>query len=118
MNTAKVFLEIDNAIPLGLILNELTTNALKYAYPNEMTGEVVVALHETESRHITLQVSDNGVGLPDGFDWTNSSSMGLPIVDMLTHQLGGRLSVRTRPGASCTVDFPRELQKADAVSAS
>lgn len=117
MNTAQVFLEIDNAIPLGLILNELITNALKYAYPNEMSGEVAVNLHESENCRVTLQVSDNGVGLPEGFNWTGSTSMGLPIVDMLTHQLGGRLTVRTRPGAAFTVDFPREPQRADAVSA-
>ena len=119
LNTVPVFLKIDHAIPLGLILNELITNALKYAYPPDASGEVMVDLDQTKDRRVRLSISDQGVGLPDDFDWTNSESMGLPIVDMLTHQLGGTLTIRNRPGAAFTVDFPSggEPEKADAVSA-
>lgn len=117
LNTKPVYLTIDHAIPLGLILNELTTNALKYAYPNGTGGEVSVDLLESTDRQVTLAISDQGIGLPDGFDWNNSKSMGLPIVDMLTQQLGGRLTVRSRPGATFKIEFPKETRKADVTAA-
>jgi len=103
----EVRLQIDQAIPCGLILNELVTNALKYAYPNGKRGEVVIELRESDAGMVTLSVSDQGVGLPAEFDWSNSASMGLPIVDLLTQQLGGTLAVRTSPGASFTIEFPK-----------
>ncbi len=104
---------------MGLILNELITNALKYAYPKDTIGEVAVDLTQSNDRHVRLSISDNGVGLPDNFDWTHSASMGLPIVDMLTHQLGGTLTVRCHPGAAFTIDFPTnvEPEKSQSVSA-
>ncbi len=112
LDTSPVHLLIDQAIPLGLILNELVTNAFKYAYPAETTGEVVISLHATPKRRVILTVSDEGVGLPDKFDWSGSKSMGLPIVELLTQQLGGTLTIRTKPGAAFTVEFPLETEKA------
>ena len=117
LNTEKVYLKIDHAIPLGLILNELVTNALKYAYPRECPGgEVVIDLHEGEHSGVTLRVSDHGVGLPDDLDWRNSDSMGLPIVDLLTQQMGGSLKIHSKPGAAFTIEFFKEAHKADAAT--
>jgi len=113
----EVRLQIDQAIPCGLILNELVTNALKYAYPNGKRGEVVIELRESDAGMVTLSVSDQGVGLPAEFDWSNSASMGLPIVDLLTQQLGGTLAVRTSPGASFTIEFPKDREKTKASAA-
>jgi PAS domain S-box-containing protein len=117
LDTSPVHLLINHAIPLGLILNELVTNAFKYAYPAEITGEVVISLHETAQRNVILTVSDQGVGLPENFDWSSSKSMGLPIVELLTQQLGGTLTIRSKPGAAFTVNFPLENDKVASVTA-
>jgi PAS domain S-box-containing protein len=106
--TVPVFLKVDQAIPCGLIFNELITNALKYAYPPGTGGEVAVELRENAAGFVTLSVADHGVGLPAGFDCQNSKSMGLPIVELLTKQIAGTLHVQTSPGAAFTIEFPKE----------
>jgi len=116
-NTASVFLKVDQAIPCGLILNELVTNALKYAYPPGAGGEILVELGENAAGLVTVSVADRGVGLPEGFDWQNSKSMGLPIVDLLTKQIAGTLHVRTNPGAAFTIEFPKEGKVTNAAGA-
>jgi PAS domain S-box-containing protein len=94
---------IQQAIPCGLILNELITNALKYAYP-EGEGEVLIRLG-TEGDHILMSVTDFGVGMPVGFDRNNCKSFGLTIVEALTQQLDGVMEMSGPPGASFTVRF-------------
>jgi PAS domain S-box-containing protein len=116
-NTAPVRLNIDQAIPCGLILNELITNAIKYAYPSGQNGEILVELSETEGGRVSLTVSDQGVGLPESFDWNALKSMGLPITDMLAKQIGGALSVRSQAGTAFTLEFTRQGKEAKAVSA-
>jgi PAS domain S-box-containing protein len=108
LNSSCVLLNVDQAISCGLILNELVTNALKYAYPGDKAAEVKVDLKETLSGLVTLTVSDHGVGLPEGVDWNNAHSLGLPIVDLLTKQLNGTLTVGSPPGASFTMEFQKE----------
>ncbi len=103
-----IFLSIGQAIPCGLILNELVTNALKYAYPDGRTGEVVVELHESPEGRIRLAVSDQGKGLPAGFDFKNAKSLGLRIVDVLATQLGGTLTFESGERTTFVLDFPRE----------
>ena len=114
LHIQRVILNADQAIPCGLILNELVTNALKYAYPDNGSGEVFVELYESESGFVTLAVSDHGIGLPEGLDWKNSNSLGLPIVDILARQIGGELIVGARPGASFSVEFPKSVLSAAA----
>ena len=98
-------LSIDQSIPCGLILNELLTNALKYAYP-QGEGEILIRIG-AENNFITLTVSDQGVGMPPGLDWRESKSLGMKIIDALTAQLDGTLDVGSPPGASFTVRFVR-----------
>ena len=117
LNITPVLLDVDQAIPCGLILNELVTNALKYAYPPGKSGEVVIDLGETPAGLVTLSVSDQGVGLPAGFDWQNSESMGLPIVDLLAKQIGGKLSVSSGRCTAFTVEFAKESANACAAGA-
>jgi two-component sensor histidine kinase len=100
-------LAIDMAIPCGLILNELVTNALKHAFPGETAGEIVVEVRKDDAGgRFELRVSDDGVGLPNGFEERESSSLGLRLVRMLTAQLQGRLEVRRGPGVEFRVTFP------------
>jgi two-component sensor histidine kinase/ligand-binding sensor protein len=108
--TSRVLLNVEQAIPCGLILTELITNVLKYAYPTGGGGEVLIELSETPSGLVTLTVSDCGVGLPRDFDQENPKSMGLEMIGILASQLGGALTVEASPGARFCVEFPRETK--------
>jgi PAS domain S-box-containing protein len=102
-----VVLRISQAIPCGLILNELLTNALKYAFPKGRAGEIMVALSCGENELVKLTVSDNGVGLPAGLDWKTSQSLGLRIVDILKRQLDGTVQSEASAGTAFSLTFPR-----------
>jgi len=85
-------LDINTAIPFGLILNELVTNSLKYAFPDGRNGAIQVCLKAADNReNCELYVADNGVGLPAGFDAGRAASLGLKLVSALVEQIGGRL---------------------------
>jgi two-component sensor histidine kinase len=84
-----VFLDIERAIPCGLILNEILPNALRHAFPDGRSGEITVALRQ-EVERIVLCVRDTGVGVPADLDLRQTDSLGLQPVGILTEQLGGR----------------------------
>jgi PAS domain S-box-containing protein len=107
LDLSSVELALDQAIPCGLILNELLTNAVKYAFPESRTGEILVALSRGEQDRVTLRVADNGVGMPGGFDWKQSGSLGLKIAGILSRQLEGTLQAEPGPGAAFVLSFPR-----------
>ncbi|MBN1890080.1 MAG: PAS domain S-box protein [Thermoflexales bacterium] len=85
-----VTLDVKRAAPLGLILNELLTNALKHAFPAGRCGTIEVTLSDLE-HELVLEVADDGVGLAEGFDLTRPAGLGLELVRVLTSQLDGRL---------------------------
>jgi two-component sensor histidine kinase/CheY-like chemotaxis protein len=97
-------LEIDRAIPCGLILNELLSNALKYAFPNDRSGQIRITLQRQE-RCMRLLVADTGVGMPEGRS-PRTNSLGLRIVDILAQQLGGSMKITPNPGAQFVLMFP------------
>jgi two-component sensor histidine kinase len=112
---------IDTAIPCGLIINELVTNALKYAFPPAfVTGpsappvcEIHIGIH-LNGPSILLSVSDNGVGLPEGFDWKKARSLGLRLVNILAcNQLRGTIEVGTGVGTTFTIAFCEPQSKHD-----
>ena len=109
-NTSQVLLGVDQAIPCGLILSELVTNLLKYAYPNGIGGDAVIGLSETPDGFVTLSVCDQGVGLPPEFDLENPKSMGLEIVSILAKQLDGTLTAQLNPGAHFEIKFLKDTQ--------
>ena len=97
---------IDTAIPCGLILNELISNSLKYAFPGEMEGEIRIQLRKTGEGEIELQVSDNGVGIPEGFDFRKSETMGLQnVFAIVEHQLQGEVKFEVNNGITCQIRF-------------
>ena len=102
-----VSLAMDQMIPCGLILNELITNSLKYAFPGERAGEILVSLRCEEGGTVTIAVADNGVGLPPDLGGKRSESLGMRIVDILTRQLGGSLVQQSANGVSSTVTFTK-----------
>ncbi|MCK5504154.1 MAG: PAS domain S-box protein, partial [Thermodesulfovibrionia bacterium] len=89
MELEEVSIGIDNAIPLGLIVNELISNSLKHAFPESREGEVRVTLSTDNKNEITLTISDNGAGFPAGLDFSKSESLGLNLVTALTRQIQG-----------------------------
>ena len=103
-------LPVDKAIPCGLILNELITNALKHAFPNERVGNVRVELRRVGERELMLSVSDDGIGIPDGFDPAKSISLGVQLVSTLVEQLDGQLEIVRQQGTTIRVRFPIEAQ--------
>ncbi len=86
----EIVLKMDQAIPCGLIVNELVTNALKYAFPGNASGQVHIKASRIDGSRIELKVTDNGIGLPPSVDLTRPSSLGLQMVrGLVEHQLSG-----------------------------
>jgi two-component sensor histidine kinase len=102
---AGVSLDLDRAIPCGLIINELVSNAVKYAFPDHRAGTIWVALQPQTNQQYQLCVRDNGVGLPVDLDLTRTDSLGLRLVHDLTLQLNGRLTITRTEGATFTIFF-------------
>lgn len=107
LNLAPTILTIDQAIPCGLILNELVANALEHAYPMNGDGEITIDL-STESNCVRVTVGDLGIGLPHDFEIGAARTLGLSIIQALTSQLGGELTAENEPGATFTLHFPSE----------
>jgi PAS domain S-box-containing protein len=88
----NIMLDINTAIPLGLIINELLSNALKHAFPGNRKGTIRINVRKTEGR-LEISLADDGVGLPEGFDYTTSPSFGLRLVHILIEQLQGTIEL-------------------------
>ena len=98
INVDSAPLGLDRAIPCGLIINELVSNALKYAFPSGRKGEILVDLLRHGDGRLVLTVKDNGIGLPDGMDVTDTPSLGLQLVNTLVRQLDGTIEVGNSNG--------------------
>ena len=115
VDTADVVLNVQQAMPLGLILNELVINAIKHAFPQNQSGVIAVSLSYAMATAVAgdpvkpdlvrLSVQDDGVGLPPGKDISQVQSMGFNLVNLLVQQLHGNLEVNSGPGLSVTVTF-------------
>ena len=102
-------LGIDTAIPCGLIIHELVTNALKHAFSDGRKGEVRLSMAVNDAGQYTLVVSDNGIGFPTDLDFRNTESLGLQLVTTLTEQLEGTIALESNGGTTFTIAFT-ELQ--------
>ncbi len=101
---AEVAIDTKRAVPLGLILNEMITNALKYAYPENSAGEVRITLEKADGE-VTLRVADDGAGFPEGVDPYTATTMGFRLVRMLTQQIGAKLKIGRSGGSSVEITF-------------
>jgi two-component sensor histidine kinase len=99
-------LNIDSAIPCGLLLNELVSNALKHGFPNGAKGTLQIQFEQQENQQFRLLVRDSGKGLSNDFDFNQVNSLGLRLVRALTRQLNGQLTSRNENGAVFEVLFP------------
>jgi len=101
----RLYLNLDAAVPCGLIINELISNSLKYAFPDGRTGEVRVELRDQPDHLARLIVADNGIGLRSDIDWETARSLGLRLVRTLADQLGAKLEVQSRQGTEVHLIF-------------
>ena len=90
-NIDHVYIDIDTAVPLGLIINELMTNSYKYAFNGRTSGKIKVALTAKQDGRYQLVYADNGIGLPDGVDFTQNKTLGLRLIKQLSKQLQGTM---------------------------
>jgi PAS domain S-box-containing protein len=105
LSLVSVGLDLDQAIPCGLIVNELASNALKHAFPDGRSGEVRVELDQAQDGTLLLRVSDDGIGLPADFEARRGKSLGLQLVSDLVRQLQGTFRIAPGPRAAFEVTF-------------
>lgn len=101
----EVMLDTNQAIPCGLILNELLSNCLKHAFPSDRGGEVCIELRSDVSRRVTMIVRDTGIGFPAQMDFRQTDTIGLQLVCTLTEQLGGTLELDSGAGTTFRLSF-------------
>jgi len=101
----QLSLSMDAAVPCGLIINELVSNSLKYAFPDGREGEVRIELREYQPGFAKLVVADNGIGLSGDIDWVTARSLGLRLVRSLAEQLGAKLEVSSKEGTEVQLTF-------------
>lgn len=101
-----VLLGLDTAIPCSLIIHELISNSLKYAFPAGRNGSICIELNRNHDNNFILIVSDDGIGLPSDFDFKKIASLGLQLVDALTYQLAGAIKITGENGVECQLTFP------------
>ena len=100
-------LDIETALPCGLMLTELISNSFKYAFPQNRAGEVAIVSRLNPDGHLTIRLQDNGIGLPEGVNLRQVSSLGLSLVRNLTQQIGGQVEIVTQPvGTAFQITFP------------
>ncbi len=102
-----LFLPMETAVPCGLILNELFSNAVKHAFVDGRAGQISIQL-QSDHNDYRLTVADNGVGLPPQFDYRQTTTLGLQLVHTLVGQLDGRLLVDNRQGTAVTITFENQ----------
>jgi PAS domain S-box-containing protein len=102
----NIMVSVKQASPVGLIVNELIANCLKYAFTNDREGEILLELKPDNENGVELAVSDNGVGISDGFDLKTADSLGLKLVKMLVEiQLDGSIDMESNNGTKFTIKF-------------
>lgn len=106
LKVAPIQLSIDTAIPCSLMINELVTNSLKYAFPPGKSGEILIELNAKNANYLTLIIRDNGIGFPQELDFRNTESLGLQLVVTLTNQLKGTLELNRNMGTEFKINFP------------
>jgi len=106
VNVEKVYLDIDKAIPCGLIVNELVSNALKHAFKDRREGNVEVSLRTVEKGKVELVVQDDGVGFPPEKQFNKMTTMGMTLVTSLANQILGSISLESNNGSRFSLTFP------------
>jgi two-component sensor histidine kinase len=97
-------LNLDASIPCGLIINEIISNSLKYAFPDNRDGIIFVTLRVDKNK-VKIEVGDNGIGIPENVDIKNTQTLGLQLVDTLVEQLSGTVKLKRSKGTIFSIEF-------------
>ena len=108
VNINSVFLSIDKAIPCGLIINELVSNCMKYAFPDKREGEIQIEM-KAQNGNVNMGIYDNGIGFPKDLDINKTETLGLQLVNALTAQLGGNIILDRDTGTRFTILFSASM---------
>lgn len=100
----NIYLDMDQALTLGFIINELVSNSLKYAFPNGLEGQIKISLKKNENQNL-LRVYDNGIGIPPEIDFGKTSTLGLQLVQMFAEQISGSVELRRGEGTEFLIEF-------------
>ena len=111
INVDDVSLNIDTAIPCGLIIHELVSNSLKYAFPEGREGEIGIDLSKVNESQLTLMVGDNGVGFPKDLDYKNTQTLGLKLVNMLVRQLKASIKLDESGGTTFEISSIKRKER-------
>jgi PAS domain S-box-containing protein len=106
IQAGQVSLQISQAVPCGLIINELLTNALKYAFPHGGPARIDIKAMRREDGWVSLSVGDNGAGLPEGLDIKRPKTLGLRLISLMVEQLHGEMSLKNQGGALFELSWP------------
>ncbi len=102
-------MDVSQAVPLGLILNEAITNSIKYAFPNDRSGVISISLSTTSPNQYLLVISDNGVGMPQQFNSKKAGSLGMSLMEGLSEDLDGRFSIENKNGTTIKISFAHDV---------
>jgi two-component sensor histidine kinase len=105
MQIDPVRLDVAQAVPIGLIINEAVTNSIKFAFPNRNDGAIAISLHYLGDDDILLEIADNGIGLREDFDITRVKSMGMELIGTLNQQLDGKMTIQSKGGVVISIVF-------------
>jgi two-component sensor histidine kinase len=108
LDVEPIELDVTQAVPLGLIINEVITNAFKYAFPDGRSGTVCLSLLRLAEATYQLTIADDGVGLPANYDPSQSRSLGMTLLHGFSGQLGGELTITSQAGLSINLVFEEE----------
>ena len=105
-DAGDVKVDINKAIPIGLIINELVSNSFKHAFPEGKKGDLTITLRQDE-RSLVMTVHDTGPGIPADFDWRNAKSLGLRLVISLVEQISGTIELDRSGGTTFKISIPK-----------
>ncbi len=108
MDIGDIDLDINTSVPLALIVNEIVTNSLKYAFPDKETGNISVSFNK-KADELQLIIKDNGIGFPADLDFKNTNSLGMQLVTSLTDQIKGSIKLERDEGTKFIIDFKEKL---------
>ena len=108
MDVQDISMDIYYAIPCSLIMNELVSNSLKYAFPDGKKGKILIKMQQNQDKKIKLIIADNGVGIPDNLDFRNTESLGLQLVNTLVGQLEGTIEMDNQEGTQFVIEFEKK----------
>ena len=106
----NITLDVSQAIPVGIILNEIATNALKYAFPDGQTGTIMILVKRVQA-FVEMQVRDNGIGLPTDFSLSSMDTLGITLLEGLTAQLQGSFHIESNKGLTVFLKFPIKVPR-------